>query len=166
MIYMQQFHSPLGIITLMSDTNTLLGLWFEGQKYFDNVMLPKDYVKKQTQVLADTQSWLEIYFRGEIPLFTPSLSAQGTPFRKAVWAILQKIPYGHTMTYKEIASKLAFQRGITKMSAQAVGNAVGHNPISLIIPCHRVIGSDKSLTGYAGGLNRKAWLLDLEKAMY
>lgn len=164
MIYTQQFHSPLGIITLASNTNTLLGLWFEEQKYFGNI-LPKDCVKKQTQVLADTQTWLEIYFSGEIPSFTPPLIAQGTPFRKSVWEILQTIPYGHTMTYKEIANKLALKRGISKMSAQAVGNAVGHNPISLIIPCHRVIGSNKSLTGYAGGLERKAWLLKLEKAI-
>ncbi|WP_034551066.1 methylated-DNA--[protein]-cysteine S-methyltransferase [Helicobacter rodentium] len=160
MIYTQQFSSPLGIITLMSDTNALLGLWFEGQKYFTPI---KDSIQKQTQVLVDTQTWLEIYFSGEIPSFTPPLSPQGTLFRESVWKILRTIPYGQTMTYKEIAHKLAFQRGIAKMSAQAVGGAVGRNPIALIIPCHRVIGSDKSLIGYAGGLNRKAWLLELER---
>lgn len=97
MVYTQQFRSPLGIIILASDTNTLLGLWFEEQKYFGNI-LPKDCVKKQTQALVDTQTWLEIYFNGEIPSFTPPLSAQGTPFRKSIWEILQTIPYGHTMT--------------------------------------------------------------------
>ena len=161
MIYTQQFRSPLGIITLASNENALLGLWFEGQKYFGDT-LSKNHTQGQTQVLADTQTWLEIYFSGEIPPFTPALSLQTTPFRQSVWEILLTIPYGKVMTYKEIAEKLAAQRGIAKMSAQAVGGAVSHNSISLIIPCHRVIGSDKSLIDYAGGLERKEWLLELE----
>ncbi len=163
MIYTQQFHSPLGTIALASDESALLGLWFEGQKYFT---LPKDCVQEQTPILAQTQQWLEIYFSGEIPHFTPPLAplhTQSTPFRESVWAILRTIPYGRTITYKEIAQTLACQRGIAKMSAQAVGGAVGANPIALLIPCHRVIGSDKSLTGYAGGLKRKEWLLGLER---
>lgn len=160
MIYTQQFNSPLGTITLMSDTDMLLGLWFEGQKHFTPI---RDSIQKPTQVLVDTQTWLEVYFSGEIPSFTPPLFLQSTPFRESVWEILRTIPYGQTMTYQEIAHKLALQRGIAKMSAQAVGGAVGRNPIALIIPCHRVIGSDKSLIGYAGGLNRKAWLLERER---
>ncbi|MCX2717455.1 methylated-DNA--[protein]-cysteine S-methyltransferase [Helicobacter sp. MIT 21-1697] len=163
MNYVQQYPSPLGNIIFASDENALFGLWFEGQKHFT---LPKDYVQKQTPILAQTKQWLELYFSREIPPFTPPLaplSTQSTAFRESVWAILRTIPYGRTMSYKEIAQILAHQRGIAKMSAQAVGNAVGANPIALLIPCHRVIGSDKSLTGYAGGLKRKEWLLKLER---
>ena len=115
------------------------------------------------QVFAQTQQWLEVYFSGKAPDFTPPIALSSTPFRMAVWEILRSIPYGQTMTYGQIARILADRSGLPKMSAQAVGNAVGRNPISLIVPCHRVIGANGSLTGYAGGLERKAYLLALEK---
>ena len=108
--------------------------------------------------------WLDIYFKGKAPDFTPPLCMETTSFRKAVWEIMLTIPYGKTMTYGEIADKIAKQKGLLKMSAQAVGGAVGHNSISLIIPCHRVFGSNGSLTGYAGGIDKKVQLLRLEKA--
>ena len=107
--------------------------------------------------------WLDTYFGGKVPNFTPPISIQTTPFRKAVYDILLTIPYGQTMTYGEIANIIAKQNGVERMSSQAVGGAVGHNPVSIIIPCHRVVGADGSLTGYAGGLDRKIELLKLEK---
>lgn len=110
-------------------------------------------------VFAAACRWLDLYFAGKKPDFTPQLSLHGSPFREMVWAVLRTIPYGETTTYGEIAAKIAAQRGVAKMSAQAVGGAVGHNPIAIIVPCHRVIGKDGSLTGYAGGLQRKEWLL-------
>ena len=112
-------------------------------------------------MFSDTCRWLDLYFGGKEPDFTPAVSLRGTPFRTAVWQILQKIPYGKTMTYGQIAEKLARETG-KPVSARAVGGAVGHNPVSLIIPCHRVIGADGSLTGYAGGTERKAALLRME----
>ena len=117
-------------------------------------------------VFQCVKRWLDIYFQGEAPDFTPPLRLAGTPFRKVVWEILLTIPYGQTMTYGEIASKIAEQKGIERMSAQAVGNAVGHNPIGIIVPCHRVVGSDGKLTGYAGGMERKKALLALEHGNY
>ena len=118
--------------------------------------------EKSLPVFTEACRWLDIYFSGKEPLFTPPLTLRASPFRQAVWEIILTIPYGKTMTYGEIAKRIAMQKGILQMSAQAVGNAVGHNPISLIIPCHRVVGSDGSLTGYAGGIDRKVKLLKLE----
>ena len=115
-------------------------------------------------IFEQTVRWLDIYFSGKAPGFTPPLSMETTPFRKAVWEIMLSIPFGQTMTYGEIADKIAKQKGLTKMSAQAVGGAVGHNSISLIIPCHRVVGTNGSLTGYAGGIDKKVKLLTMEKA--
>ena len=115
-------------------------------------------------VFDETIKWLDIYFGGKEPNFTPKISITGTPFKKAVAKIMLTIPYGKTMTYGEIAQKIAKQKGIEKMSAQAVGGAVGHNSILIIIPCHRVVGTNGSLTGYAGGIDRKIELLKLEKA--
>ena len=115
-------------------------------------------------IFEQTVRWLDIYFSGREPDFTPTVSMETTPFRKAVWEIMLTIPYGKTMTYGQIAEKIAKQRGIDKMSAQAVGGAVGHNSISIIIPCHRVVGTNGSLTGYAGGIDKKIYLLELEKA--
>lgn len=120
--------------------------------------------KKSLPIFEQTACWLDIYFRGKAPNFTPPLNMQATPFRKAVWEIMLTIPYGKTMTYGEIAERVAKQKGLSKMSAQAVGGAVGHNSISLIIPCHRVVGTNGSLTGYAGGIEKKVQLLILEKA--
>lgn len=162
MQYTDSYHSPLGDITLGSDGTNLTGLWFDGQKYFADT-LGSEYEEKQLPVFKEAKRWLDIYFRGESPDFTPPLSFNGSPFRLAVWEILLQIPYGGVMTYGEIAAVLAKRRGLSTMSAQAVGGAVGHNPISIIVPCHRVVGSNGSLTGYAGGIDKKLKLLTLEK---
>lgn len=158
------FHytSPLGGITLASSGEALTGLWFEGQKYYpQNLVAESSEVK--LPIFTETVKWLDFYFSGKEPGFTPPISLHTTPFRKAVYDILLTIPYGQTMTYGEIARILAEQQGAEHMSAQAVGSAVGHNPVSIIIPCHRVVGADGSLTGYAGGLDKKTALLKLEK---
>ena len=137
-------------------------MWFEGQTH-DTDRLSLEYREEQTPILLETTHWLDIYFSGEVPGFLPPLHPVGTAFRQAVWQILLEIPYGQTATYGGLAARLARERGIPRMSAQAIGGAVGHNPIALIIPCHRVVGADGSLTGYAGGLDRKRKLLELEK---
>ena len=160
MTYIATYHSPLGAITLASDGEALTGLWFDGQKYFGST-LPLEAETGSTPAFAQTKQWLDSYFGGKKPDFTPPLRWAATPFRKAVWDILLTIPYGRTMTYGQIAAQLAAQTG-KPQSAQAVGGAVGHNPISLIVPCHRVVGADGSLTGYAGGIDRKVKLLTLE----
>ena len=161
MNYIYKYISPIGIITLSSNGTALTGLWFDGQKNFAQT-LSKPYEEKLLPVFEDTIKWLDIYFGGAVPDFTPELSIHSTPFRKAVYDILLTIPYGHTITYGEIAANLSHQMGKKIISAQAVGGAVGHNPISIIIPCHRVVGVDGSLTGYAGGIDRKRFLLELE----
>ena len=163
MVYTTQYASPLGAITLACDDAAIIGLWFNGQRYFGN-SLPKQLVEKEQPLLQDTKRWLDIYFSGCAPDFLPPLRYDSTPFRKAVCEIMLTIPYGKTMTYGEIAAAIAKQQGLSKMSAQAVGGAVGHNPISLIIPCHRVVGTNGSLTGYGGGIARKVKLLELERA--
>ena len=156
-----RYASPLGGITLSSDGEALTGLWFDGQKYFAETLSP-EREERSLPVFEEAARWLDIYFGGREPDFTPPLRPKGTAFRKAVWDVLLSIPYGQTVTYGEIAERLARQSGVPRMSAQAVGGAVGHNPISIIVPCHRVIGADGRLTGYAGGLERKARLLELE----
>ena len=155
------YDSPLGGITLASDGTALTGLWFDGQKYFADT-LASDRMEKTLPVFRDAVRWLDIYFSGRDPGFTPPLNMRTRPFRKAVWKIMLTIPFGKTMTYGEIARIIARDRGLTRMSAQAVGGAVGHNAVSLIIPCHRVVGADGSLTGYAGGIAKKLKLLTLE----
>ena len=163
MIYTFDYNSPLGKITMASDGESLLGLWFENQKYFaDNIKGESE--EKRLEIFDKTSKWLDIYFSGKEPDFTPKIKLTGTPFRKEVAKIMLTIPYGKTMTYGEIAEKIAHQKGIEKMSAQAVGGAVGHNSISIIIACHRVVGANGSLTGYAGGIDKKIELLKLEKA--
>ena len=162
MDYTWHVSSPLGGITLASDGEALTGLWFDGQKYFGNG-LDNNIRDESLPVFDQTDQWLDIYFSGKAPGFTPPLNMKTTPFRKAVWEILLTIPFGRTMTYGEIADRIARQNGLSRMSAQAVGQAVGHNAISLIIPCHRVVGANGSLTGYAGGIDKKAKLLALEK---
>lgn len=162
MTYTYHYDSPLGGITLSSNGTELTGLWFDGQKYFGDT-LPKEYEEKPLPIFEQSVHWLDIYFSGKAPDFTPSLCMQTTPFRKSVWEIMLTIPFGKTMTYGEIADRIAKQKGLSKMSAQAVGGAVGHNSISLIIPCHRVVGTNGSLTGYAGGIEKKVQLLTLEK---
>ena len=161
MNYIYKYIYPIGIITLSSNGTALTGLWYNGQKNFAQT-LSKPYEEKLLPVFEDTIKWLDIYFGGAVPDFTPELYVHSTPFRKAVYDILLTIPYGHTITYGEIAANLSHQMGKKKMSAQAVGGAVGHNPISIIIPCHRVVGADGKLTGYAGGLDRKSILLEIE----
>ena len=163
MKYIHHYNSPLGGITLASDGNALTGLWFDGQKYF-GVGLEKDHTEKDLPVFAEADRWLDLYFMGLEPDFTPPLHMKTTPFRKAVWEILLTIPFGQTMTYGEIADRIAEQKGLPRMSAQAVGGAVGHNAISIIIPCHRVVGANGSLTGYAGGIDKKLKLLAIEHA--
>lgn len=163
MTYIYHYHSPLGGITLSSNGSELTGLWFDGQKYFGST-LPKNYQEQNLPVFEETCKWLDLYFGGKAPDFTPPLKMETTPFRKAVWEILLTIPFGQTITYGEIADRIAKQMGLAHMSAQAVGGAVGHNAVSLIIPCHRVVGTNGSLTGYAGGIEKKLYLLNLEKA--
>lgn len=161
MIYTSTYQSPLGGILLAADESGLTGLWFEGQKYFANT-LPEERISEETPVLAETKKWLALYFSGKEPDFAPPLHPAGSPFRQAVWKLLLEIPYGRTTTYGEIARQLAALQHTSSMSAQAVGGAVGHNEISVIIPCHRVVGTNGSLTGYAGGIERKIALLKLE----
>ena len=163
MTFIQHYNSPLGGILWAADEIGLTGLWFDGEKYFaDN--LPKVHTEQETPILSETKRWLDLYFTGTEPDFLPPLHPIGSAFRQAVWKILLQIPYGQTTTYGEIARQLAEQRGLTHMSAQAVGGAVGHNGISILIPCHRVVGTNGSLTGYAGGISTKVKLLELEKA--
>lgn len=162
MIFTTEYNSPLGIITLACDEKALVGSWFNGQKYFGSGLLEKR-VSKETALLQQGKQWLDIYFSGRKPDFLPPLCYDSTPFRKKVYDILLTIPYGKTMTYGDIAAYIAGEMGIPHMSAQAVGGAVGHNPISLFIPCHRVVGANGNLTGYAGGLERKVKLLEMER---
>ena len=161
MTFLQHYNSPLGGILLAADEIGLTGLWFDGQKYFARD-LPAEHVEQNTPVLSEAKRWLDIYFTGREPDFTPPLHPIGSVFRQAVWEILLQTPYGQTTTYGEIARQLAAKLGLPRMSAQAVGGAVGHNEISIIIPCHRVVGTNGSLTGYAGGIDKKVKLLELE----
>ncbi len=155
--------SPLGGILLAADEIGLTGLWFDGEKYFAE-NLPREHAVQETPILQETKRWLDVYFSGKQPDFMLPLHPVGSPFRQAVWALLLQIPYGQTVTYGELARQLAAKQGRAKMSAQAVGGAVGHNEISIIIPCHRVVGTNGSLTGYAGGITKKKKLLELEQA--
>lgn len=161
MTYTQHYNSPLGGILLAADQTGLTGLWFDGAKYFaDN--LPAEHTEQETPILLEAKRWLDLYFTGKEPDFMPPLHPIGSSFQQAVWDILLQIPYGQTTTYGEIARQLAKKQGWARMSAQAVGGAVGHNGISLLIPCHRVVGTNGSLTGYAGGIDKKIKLLELE----
>ena len=175
MQYTSHYQSPLGGILLAADDKGLTGLWFEGQKYFAHGLgrererkalceRSSFHEEKEIPVLKETKRWLDLYFSGKEPDFTVPLHLIGTDFQKEVWEILMSIPYGNTMTYGDIAGQLAEKKGRSHMSAQAVGSAVGHNRISVIIPCHRVVGTNGSLTGYAGGIDKKISLLSLEKA--
>ena len=162
MKYTYHYESPLGGMTMESDGTALTGLWFDGQIYFADA-LSAEYEEKQLPIFNETVKWLDIYFSSKSPDFTPELKINTTPFRKAVCEIMLTIPYGSTMTYGGIADMIAKQNGISHMSAQAVGGAVGHNPIALIIPCHRVIGANGSMIGYGGGIDRKIKLLEIER---
>lgn len=164
MIYTTHYKSPVGDILLASKDNKLIGLWIEGQKYYLSDL--KEEIKQfdNDKILVKTKKWLDRYFNNEKPHIKElSLNPIGSEFRQAVWKILCDIPYGKVITYNDIAKQIAKQKGIKKMSAQAVGGAVGHNPISIIIPCHRVVGTKGSLTGYAGGIDKKVYLLKHEQ---
>ena len=155
--------SPLGTLTLAEEDGGLMGLWMEGQKHFPVTL---EAGMEKTALLSQAEDWLNRYFAGEnpgSPLFP--MVPRGTAFQRQVWLLLGRIPYGQTTTYGAIAAEIARLQGIPHMSAQAVGSAVGRNPISILIPCHRVLGSNGQLTGYAGGLERKKWLLDWENSI-
>ena len=163
MQYTTTYQSPLGEILLAADEIGLTGLWFDGEKYYA-WNLDENHEEKEVPVFQEAKRWLDIYFSGREPDFMPPMHMLGTAFQKEVWEILRTIPYGETTTYGGIAAKIAKKRGLTRMSAQAVGNAVGRNELSILIPCHRVVGTNGSLTGYAGGIDKKADLLKLEGA--
>ena len=161
MFFISKYKSPVGEITIASNGEMLTGLWFNGQKNFADTLL-ENYEEKDLPVFEQTKKWLDIYFSGKAPDFTPPLDMGGiSPFRKRVWEIMLEIPFGQTSTYGKIAKQIAEETG-KKVSAQAVGGAVGHNSISLVIPCHRVVGTNGGLTGYAGGIDKKIKLLRLE----
>jgi len=160
--YTHHYASPLGDIILASDGESLTGLWFDGQKHIPLALDRRN--KQKLPVFREADRWLDFYFTGKIPGFTPPLFMRGSLFSQVVWNILLSIPYGQTRTYGSIATDIARRQESCRMSAQAVGGAVGHNPIAIIIPCHRVVGADGSLTGYAAGLDRKRKLLELERA--
>lgn len=162
MQYTSRYRSPLGEMLLAADETGVTGLWFAGQKYFAR-HLDKEHAEKEIPLFATVKHWLDVYFAGSEPDLTVPLHFTGTAFQNEVWGILCAIPYGQTTTYGEIAKQLAARRGLPHMSARAVGGAVGHNPISILVPCHRVVGLGGSLTGYAGGLERKRCLLALEQ---
>lgn len=160
MIFQTKYPSPVGMLTLSGDGEALTGLWLQGQKYCA-ASLPDDApVQDDLPIFAQAKAWLDAYFGGEALPPLPPLAPEGSAFRKDVWALLQEIPYGSTTTYGALAAELNLRGHAT--SARAVGGAVGHNPISIIIPCHRVLGADGSLTGYAGGIEAKRFLLELE----
>lgn len=163
MFYKTDYLSPLGKIMLASYDEKLVGLWFNAQKYFADTVSEKMQRNDNLQIFADTKNWLDRYFAKQKPDISElPLAPIGNDFRQAVWKILCEIPYGEVTTYGEIAQKIAKQRNKKRMSAQAVGGAIGHNPISIIIPCHRVVGTNGCLTGYAGGIDTKIKLLELE----
>ena len=160
MDYTTQYQSPLGMITLASDGQALTGLWFSGQKYDCSNLQQPVHDGTELPVLQESVKWLDAYWRGEAP--SPTLipiSFKGTAFQKKVWRLLLQIPYGSCITYGELAKRYAAAEGIPSMSAQAVGNAISRNPISILVPCHRVIGTGGNITGYAGGISRKTALL-------
>ena len=162
MLYYKKVASPLGEITLRSDGKALTGLWFADDKHYG----AKDIAGAalaDLDVFMQAEAWLAEYFAGREPKVSVPLKLQGSEFQMQVWRLLQDIPYGRLVTYGDIAKKIAAQKGVVRMSAQAVGGAVGHNPLCIIVPCHRVVGANGSLTGYGGGMWRKVYLLELEK---
>ena len=162
-VYKTMISSPVGELTLASDGENLIGLWLKGKKYHGDSIFKEMIFKDDLPVFDQTKTWLNRYFAGEQPaVFDLPLAPAGSEFRQLVWKLLCEIPYGQTTTYGALAKQVADRLGKPSMSAQAVGGAVGHNPISIIIPCHRVLGADGSLTGYAGGMDKKILLLELE----
>lgn len=161
-MFESRLHSPLGEVRLRSDGESLIGLWFVGQVN-DAKEISDLEIKNDLPIFGQVEGWLESYFSGKQTSITIPLQPKGTSFQQRVWQILQEIPYGETMTYGEIAQRIAKEKGVETFSAQAVGQAVGKNPISILIPCHRVLGKNGALTGYAGGVYRKEKLLQLER---
>jgi methylated-DNA--[protein]-cysteine S-methyltransferase len=161
-VFESRLHSPLGEVRLRSDGESLTGLWFVGQVN-DAREISDLEIKNDLPIFGQVESWLESYFSGKQTSITIPLQPKGTSFQQRVWQILQEIPYGETMTYGEIAQRIAKEKGVETFSAQAVGQAVGKNPISILIPCHRVLGKNGALTGYAGGVHRKEQLLRIER---
>ncbi|RAV03478.1 methylated-DNA--[protein]-cysteine S-methyltransferase [Paenibacillus sp. YN15] len=165
MYYRTTYSSPVGTMTLACDGDHLVGLWLDGQKYYGGTISGEMMEKSCIPVFKAAHNWLDSYFAGERPAISQlPLAPIGGEFRREVWGILCEIPYGEVITYGDIAKRMAAKLGKDRMSSQAVGGAVGHNPISIIIPCHRVVGSNGSLTGYAGGVQTKVKLLELEGA--
>ena len=162
MIYIDFYESPLGHVLLAGDDEGLTGLWFTEGSRHPGQGLKKDAVPRKTDYFEQTKEWLNIYFTGRDPGFTPKIHLVGSKFRNRVGEIMCEIPFGNTVTYGQIAEQIAKERGIQRMSAQAVGGAVGYNPICIIVPCHRVVGANGNLTGYGGGIMRKQALLTLE----
>lgn len=163
MYYKTMYSSPMGLITIACDGNNIIGLWNEGQKYYGSYLASEMITKDNIAVLERAKKWLDKYFTGKNPVISElPLAPIGSEFRQIVWGILCEIPYGEVTTYGDIAKRVAVKMDLATMSSQAVGGAVGHNPISIIIPCHRVVGSNGSLTGYAGGISKKVKLLELE----
>jgi methylated-DNA-[protein]-cysteine S-methyltransferase len=161
MEYINKIKSPIGILTVSSDGQSVSGLWIEGQKYFAKT-LEDDVSEQNLPLFEEVRRWLDIYFSGKKPDFTLPLMPKGSSFQKSIWDDLREIPYGQTITYGTLAKQFEVKNKGERTSARAVGNAVGHNPISILIPCHRIIGKNGSLTGYAGGINTKIKLLQLE----
>lgn len=163
MYYSTHYSSPIGQLTLAGNEKNMVGLWMEGQKYFGDTLPENPVEKDNVPVLLAAKEWLDRYFAGKRPVISElPLAPIGGEFRQGVWSILCEIPYGEVITYGELAKKMAIRISKQKMSAQAVGGAVGHNPISIIIPCHRVVGTGGSLTGYSGGVSKKLKLLEFE----
>lgn len=164
MFYTAHYSSPLGELMLASDGENLVGLWMQEQKYFAATLTQEEVTERpDLTILTHTKRWLDDYFSGKTPAISDlPLAPSGSPFRKTVWEILCDIPYGEVVTYGEVAKKAAARMNKASMSGQATGGAVGHNPISIIIPCHRVVGANGSLTGYAGGIDKKISLLEHE----
>ena len=163
MVYKTYYESPVGKLFIASDGENIIGLCIKGQKYYLDKIEKEGIVKDNLEIFNKTRNWLDRYFKQEkTEISEISLAPEGNSFRKCVWEFLCEIPYGETITYGDLAKKVAKKLNKSSMSAQAVGNAVGHNPISIIIPCHRVVGKNGSLTGYAGGIDNKIQLLELE----
>ena len=160
MKFFSKYNSPIGELTLSSDGEKLTGLWISGQAYFPE--LKNSSENGDLPIFSQTREWLRRFFNGENPGETPPIAPEGTEFRKLIWSELLKIPYGELVSYGDIAKQISIKQKGKFISPRAIGGAVGHNPISIIIPCHRVIGSDGNLTGYAGGLDKKVKLLELE----
>lgn len=161
--YIHFYDSPLGELVISSESSALIGLGLASQQAAGAAIADTRPQEKSLPIFQETARWLDTYFRGRAPSFTPKLKLSGSDFQKRVCEIMLTIPFGETVTYGEIAAGIARERGIPRMSAQAVGGAVGANPILLIVPCHRVIGADGNLTGYGAGMERKIQLLTLEK---